>query len=95
MRPLQLVEIARRVHSHESEGMNWTTEKPTRGGWYWYRDHFQDSEILLVHLIDGRETVADFCGTDHPVILVQYKLAPGEWAGPVEPPLSRQNHQPS
>lgn len=32
--------------------MKWTTEKPTREGWYWYRP-FPDIDPSMAHIVDA------------------------------------------
>ena len=74
-------------HSHESEGMIWTTEKPTKPGWYWYRSECDGHTVKVIHYIDD--------DGDGPYLATSEDLAlndlDGEWAGPVEPPLLGQS----
>jgi len=66
--------------------MNWTTEKPTKPGWYWHRNGRGDMwpSVILLRLVDDRLRVrlGDECWPlDSPVI-----FEGDEWAGPLEPP---------
>jgi hypothetical protein len=65
----------------------WTTERPTKPGWYWYRGQFNGNTVKVIHFIDD--------DGDGPYIVTSDDLAlndlDGEWAGPVEPPLSSQS----
>ena len=58
--------------------MTWTTEKPTKSGWYWWRRR-GDPFVLSVVEIEGQlfangASVEEL--TDHD----------GEWSGPLEEP---------
>jgi hypothetical protein len=65
----------------------WTTKRPTKPGWYWYRGQFNGNTVKVIHFIDD--------DGDGPYIATSEDLAlndlEGEWAGPVEPPLSSQS----
>ena len=65
----------------------WTTERPTKPGWYWNRGQFNGNTVKVIHFIDD--------DGDGPYIATSEDLAlnalDGEWAGPVEPPLSSQS----
>jgi hypothetical protein len=67
--------------------VNWTTKKPTKTGWYWYRGASDGNTAKVLHFIDddGNEP---YIATSDDLIL---KDLVGEWAGPVEPPLSNQS----
>ena len=64
--------------------MTWTTEKPTKDGWYWYKDRnflttmariydFEEDEIILVHIPEFKKRF-EICDLN------------GEWAGPIPEP---------
>ena len=63
--------------------LNWTTKKPTKPGWYWYRSECDGHTVKVMHYIDD--------DGDGPYLATSEDLAlndlAGEWAGPVEPPL--------
>jgi hypothetical protein len=67
--------------------MNWTADKPTKPGWYWYRGGSDGHTVKVLHFIDD--------DGDGPYIATSEDLTlndlDGEWAGPVEPPLSGQS----
>ena len=64
---------------------NWTTEKPTQTGWYWYR---KDATALSILFYCGPvwDHIVDFAGLNEPVAFTKDHLLEGEWAGPLEPP---------
>ena len=63
----------------------WKKKKPTNPGWYWYRGESDDGHTAKeLHFIDDDGdgpylATSDYVGLDD---------LDGEWAGPVEPPLS-------
>ena len=57
--------------------MSWTTEKPSKPGWYWYRESKGEPEILSLYKDDGQLLISGIGLQEFPV----------EWAGPLEPPL--------
>ena len=68
-------------------GLNWTTKKPTKPGWYWYRGECDGNTPKVLHFIDD--------DGDGPYLATSEDRAlndlDGEWAGPVEPPLQGQS----
>ena len=65
----------------------WTTQRPTKIGWYWYRRGSDEEPAKVLHFIDD-DGDGPYIATSDDVALND--LA-GEWAGPVEPPLSSQS----
>jgi hypothetical protein len=65
--------------------MNWTTDKPTKPGWYWYR-RSGSSEALLVHHGFACDQIVELPGVDEPVTFRTENIDNGQWAGPLEPP---------
>ena len=67
--------------------LNWTTKKPTKPGLYWYRGECNGHTVKVLHFIDD--------DGDGPYLAMSEERilndSDGEWAGPVEPPLSRQS----
>lgn len=74
----------------------WTTEKPTKPGFYWWRQW--DGHVTLVEMIvwkDGKRELA-ILGSDEGVYIDQpswmeddrfaLEDSRGEWGGPLEPP---------
>ena len=77
--------------------LNWTREKPTIPGWYWYQGSIQDRllkdhvhtilEIVYIHdphARDGARGVIARSGTE--VFYEWDDFLNGKWAGPIEPP---------
>jgi len=62
----------------------WTTKKPTKTGWYWYRHECDGSTVKVLHFIDDDGEGPCIATSDD----VALNDLTGEWAGPVEPPLS-------
>ena len=65
--------------------LNWTTEKQTKLGWYWYR---QDPAAAprLIYCGAVWDHIVDFASLDEPVTFMSDHLMEGEWAGPLIPP---------
>jgi hypothetical protein len=63
--------------------MNWTTDKPTVPGWYWWRSNTEDP--TMVEVVKCRRV----CMVLEPDsnMGVEVPLYVGEWAGPLEPPV--------
>lgn len=59
--------------------MTWTTERPQRPGWYWFRN--TDYDIRMVHVVHSETALVEE-ETDGD----QHELPDGEWAGPLAPP---------
>jgi hypothetical protein len=64
--------------------LNWTTKKPTKPGWYWYRGECKGNIVKVIHYIDD-DGDGPYLATSEDLVLTDLD---GEWAGPVEPPLS-------
>lgn len=60
--------------------MTWTTEKPTKPGWYWWRRGTW-MFIRTVHADDDGQCWADGYTVEQ---LCEHD---GEWAGPIAPPM--------
>ncbi len=63
--------------------MTWTIEKPTRPGWYWWREHGLPLMGVIVQVQVEADTVYS-SGTDAEASLDQ--MIGGEWFGPLEMP---------
>jgi hypothetical protein len=61
--------------------MNWTTEHPTKEGWYCLHLDNQEKQILIVYVIDAERMVATGSETEG-----NPSLQKGAWFGPLEPP---------
>jgi hypothetical protein len=58
--------------------MRWMAEKPTKSGWYWWREHRKTDPFILRIFPTGR--ICE-CGSTNDC---QYLL--GEWQGPIPEP---------
>lgn len=67
--------------------MTWTTKRPTKTGWYWYRGVCDGNTTKVLHYIDD-DGEGPYLATSDDHTLNDLD---GEWAGPVEPPLSGQS----
>jgi hypothetical protein len=63
--------------------MNWTTEKPSTTGWYWWRKPSMPLIGVMVRVDIEADTVHS-SGMDGEASLD--KLVGGEWFGPLEMP---------
>ena len=64
--------------------LRWTTDKPTRPGWYWYREG-EGPEIYWVFAAPFNGQVRMYAGhKDEGGIWIDSWR--GDWAGPLEPP---------
>jgi len=70
--------------------MIWTTEKPVKPGWYWYRaDSSIEAHAQVVHVREPNQELArnewevEFTGFETAHKLDEQK---GEWAGPIPEP---------
>jgi CheY-like chemotaxis protein len=66
----------------------WTTEKPTKPGWYWYRS--QRDRVQIIELIDGNKELRTIAVSPGMYSHQETHRAPdgpeAEWAGPIDPP---------
>ena len=62
--------------------MNWTNEKPTKKGWYWWRKNKVAVICRIWEWWDKQELYASFEGSSSAPV----NTLDGEWAGPVDPP---------
>jgi hypothetical protein len=61
--------------------MNWTLDKPTKEGWYWFRMDTGEKRMVIVYVISADRMVAVGDENEgHPA------LQKGAWYGPLEPP---------
>lgn len=62
--------------------MKWTSEKPTKPGYYWQLNESGDAQVLRVYQsAAGRLFAASFADWETPVSRLD-----GQWAGPLEEP---------
>ena len=81
------------VHGQSQIGaiMKWTTEKPTKPGWYWDRGRGLRHKMLLLVDEPLRQSMAE--GYDPTKLIREHEEGweepieedSGEWAGPLEP----------
>jgi hypothetical protein len=67
--------------------LTWRTEKPTKEGWYWWRETPQSEAFVIkvnISEFDPKRNSVSFSGTDGDALLDEWTV--GEWAGPLEPP---------
>lgn len=62
---------------------NWTADKPTAPGWYWYRRDQDQNEVLMRVQGRGVQTTAVWPDLQSESV---FKV-PGEWSGPVNLPF--------
>lgn len=82
---LQLIESTAKQQAAAMSAQEWTTEKPTKPGYYWAEELCNGKlSRILVHVwwwVD--EFVITYTGNDHPKSLKDTNY---RWAGPLEPP---------
>jgi len=61
--------------------MRWTTEKPTKPGWYWFEDAL--TPLRIVHLRQGEDDLHV-----EGALISRVLFWCGKWAGPIEPPTA-------
>jgi hypothetical protein len=61
--------------------MIWTTEHPTKEGWYWLSLDNEGRQVVIVYVIDAERMVG--VGTESEG---KPSLQKGTWFGPLEPP---------
>jgi hypothetical protein len=61
--------------------MNWTTDQPTKEGWYWLHLDNMQEQILIVYVINAERMVSVGTETES-----KPSLQKGLWYGPLEPP---------
>jgi hypothetical protein len=62
--------------------MNWTTQKPTTPGWYWWRDVGRSHGVVVQ--VDPETGTVSSSGTGEYRLLKE--IVGGEWFGPLEQP---------
>jgi len=67
--------------------LTWRTEKPTKEGWYWWRETPQSEAFVIkvnISEFDPKRNSVSFSGTDGDALLDEWTV--GHWAGPLTPP---------
>lgn len=62
-------------------GQRWSTDRPVKPGWYWWRILAGSASIYYVKEVNG-EGIVEFMDDSTSLD----KLMDGEWCGPLEPP---------
>jgi len=65
--------------------MIWTTEKPNKPGWYWWRSA-NDQVPRMIYHGSVFDRVPDGAPHEEPLAFLKNYIDKGEWAGPLEPP---------
>lgn len=65
--------------------MIWTTEKPTKPGWYWWRDPYKNNRAPEVCRVMDRKGQLIAYFNDDSIYLTEF-TQPCEWAGPIPEP---------
>ena len=64
--------------------MKWTSEKPTKPGWYWWRNlHYSEENtqrIVELRIYDGEIAIGNS------TLRGFTRFETGQWAGPLVPP---------
>jgi len=65
--------------------MEWTNEKPTKPGWYWWRKDCGDG-AEIVSVVNVGRTGCYFLKRVHVGLDMRMPTDQGQWSGPLEPP---------
>lgn len=57
----------------------WTTDKPTKPGFYWFRETNGEERYMVKVYNDGTMWRSHY--------IEEEKMTEGQWAGPLEPPV--------
>jgi len=68
--------------------VNWTTDKPTKPGWYWYKSQRDRMQIVdLIEWNNGLRVIGIAEGMYAQLVTHRCPYGPdAEWAGPLESP---------
>jgi hypothetical protein len=68
--------------------MSWTLHKPTKSGWYWFREPGRslDRPMPVWVYQSGEVFYVQFCGAHEDFDDKRLDDLKGEWAGPITPP---------
>jgi hypothetical protein len=81
--------IARRLPmaDNKTDLRQWTSEKPTKSGFYYYRQSNDEEPIVLkVEILDGRKGRISVVWLPGDNAAEPLEQCHGDWAGPIEPP---------
>jgi hypothetical protein len=68
--------------------MTWTLQKPTKPGWYWYREQALNLDKPMPAWVyqSGQVLYVKLCGAHEDLEERGVNELNGEWAGPISPP---------
>ena len=68
--------------------VNWTTDKPTKPGWYWYKSQRDRMQIVdLIEWNNGLRVIGIAEGMYSQLVTHRFPYGPdAEWAGPLDSP---------
>lgn len=66
--------------------MTWTTDAPTRAGWYWWRDDEFEPDVLYVKEGKGELVVDSEWSEEFDTPVENWGEGRSQWAGPLEVP---------
>jgi hypothetical protein len=70
----------------EQKALIWTKGKPTKTGWYWYRDRHYEAQPVHVNIGSLIGDTIGFFGESEDDSVVLLADLNGVWAGPIAPP---------
>src|SRR5215203_4828738 len=72
---------------NKTDSRQWTSEKPTKSGFYHYLQSFDEDPIVLkVDVLDDREGHISVVWLPDDDAAEPLEKCHGDWAGPIEPP---------
>lgn len=99
-KPRQLSEAFRRALDEEDKRdmesclLQWTSDKPTKPGWYWYRE--KSGDVYIVQVEEDNDWIGPGDLDYERFLMAKFieaefgervdRMSGGEWAGPLEPP---------
>jgi hypothetical protein len=76
-----------RMADNKTDPRQWTSEKPTKSGFYYYRQSNDEEPIVLkVEVLDGRKGLNSVVWLPGDNAAEPLEQCHGDWAGPIEPP---------
>ena len=72
---------------NKTDSRQWTSEKPTKSGFYYYRQSNDEEPIVLrVEVLDDRKGLNSVVWLPGDNAAEPLEQCHGDWAGPIEPP---------
>jgi hypothetical protein len=72
---------------NKTDPRQWTSEKPTKSGFYYYRQSNDEEPIVLkVEVLDDRKGLISVVWLPGDNAAEPLEQCHGDWAGPIEPP---------